>query len=343
MTTSVDLVIVGAGPVGLFGAYYAGVRTMSTVVFDSLEEPGGQITAMYPEKSIFDVAGFPAIRGRDLVEQLLAQAEPFSPRYLLGQQAVGLERGNGTFAITSSTGHRVECRAIVITGGIGTFTPRPLPTGSEYLGRGLVHFVPDPSVYANQDVVVVGGGDSAVDWALMLEPIAKSVSVIHRRDQFRAHPHSVELLRASTVRMITTAQISAVRGDPHVVEVEVDVAGQVQTYPCDRLVAALGFTANLGPLLEWGIDIQKRNIVVDTRGQTTVPGIYAAGDIVDYPGKVNLIATGFGEVATAINNAAAYLNPEVSAFPGHLSDYAPAGATGSPTAGSNGDAATGAE
>ena len=141
---SVDLVIVGAGPVGLFGAYYAGVRTMSTVVLDSLEEAGGQITAMYPEKSIFDVAGFPAIRGRDLVEQLVAQAAPFSPDYLLGQQAVGLERGDGFFAITTSSGQRIECKAIVITGGIGTFTPRPLPTGGEYLGRGLVHFVPDP-------------------------------------------------------------------------------------------------------------------------------------------------------------------------------------------------------
>ena len=338
-TTSVDLVIVGAGPVGLFGAYYAGVRTLSTVVFDSLEEAGGQITAMYPEKSIFDVAGFPAIRGRDLVEALVAQAAPFSPTYLLGQQAVGLERGEGPFAITSSNGHRVECRAIVITGGIGTFTPRPLPTGGEYLGRGLVHFVPDPSVYEGQHVVVVGGGDSAVDWALMLEPIAKSVSVIHRRDQFRAHPHSVDVLKRSSVRMITSAQIAGVRGEPHVVEVDVTVAGELQTLPCDKLVAALGFTANLGPLLEWGIDIQKRNIIVDTAGKTTVPGIYAAGDIVDYPGKVKLIATGFGEVATAINNAAAYLNPDVSAFPGHLSDYAPAGATGSPTAGSAGDAA----
>jgi thioredoxin reductase len=341
MTTSVDLVIVGAGPVGLFGAYYAGVRTLSTVVFDSLEEPGGQITAMYPEKSIFDVAGFPAIRGRDLVEELLAQAAPFSPNYMLGQQAFGLERGDGTFAITSSTGQRVECRAIIITGGIGTFTPRPLPAGGEFLGRGLVHFVPDPSAYENQDVVVVGGGDSAIDWALMLEPIAKSVAVIHRRDQFRAHPHSVELLRASSVRMITSAQVSAVRGDPHVAEVEIDIAGELEVLSCDKLVAALGFTANLGPLMEWGINIVKRQIMVDTMGQTTVPGIYAAGDIVDYPGKVNLIATGFGEVATAVNNAAAYLNPDVSAFPGHLSDYGSPGESGSPTAGSGGDSAGG--
>ncbi len=328
---SVDILIVGAGPVGLFGAYYAGVRTLSTAVLDSLEEPGGQITAMYPEKAIFDVAGFPAIKGRDLVEQLVEQAAPHQPTYLLGHQALGLERGEGGFAVTTSKGMRIECRAIVITGGIGTFSPRPLPSGEEYLGRGLAHFVPDPSAYSGHDIVVVGGGDSALDWALMLEPIGKTVTIVHRRAEFRAHPHSVELLKASSVRMLTDAQISAVHGDPNVTAVTVDVKGeQAETLPCDRLVAALGFTANLGPLMEWGIDIQKRQIVVDTMGRTSVPGIYAAGDIVDYEGKVKLIATGFGEVATAVNNAAAYLNPAVSAFPGHLSDYAPE--SGTPTA-----------
>ena len=331
---SVDLVIVGAGPVGLFGAYYAGVRTLSTLVLDSLEEPGGQITAMYPEKAIFDVAGFPAVKGRELVEHLLAQAAPFKPTYLLGHQAVGLERGDDAFALTTSTGHRIETRAILITGGIGTFTPRPLPTGGEYLGRGLVHFVPDPDAYADQDIVVVGGGDSALDWALMLEHIGRSVTIVHRRNEFRGHQHSVELLKASSVRIITEAQVSAVRGDPDVTEV--DVAGTCQekpvTLPCDKLIAALGFTANLGPLMEWGLAIEKRQILVNTAGATNVPGIYAAGDIVDYEGKVKLIATGFGEVATAVNNAFAYLNPGKSAFPGHLSDYAPAPGEATPVA-----------
>ncbi|HZC71867.1 MAG TPA: NAD(P)/FAD-dependent oxidoreductase [Jatrophihabitans sp.] len=333
-TKSVDLLIVGAGPVGLFGAYYAGVRTLTTVVLDSLEEPGGQITAMYPEKAIFDVAGFPAIKGRDLVEQLLAQAAPFKPDYLLGQQAVGLERGDGAFAVSTSTGLRIETRAIVITGGIGTFTPRPLPAGGEYFGHGLVHFVPDPSAYAGNDIVVVGGGDSALDWALMLEDIGRSVAIVHRRNEFRGHQHSVELLKSSSVRIVTDAQICAVRGDPDVSEVDVTVKGQDEplTLPCDTLVAALGFTANLGPLMEWGLHIEKRQIMVDTAGRTSVPGIFAAGDIVDYDGKVKLIATGFGEVATAVNNAYAYLNPGKSAFPGHLSDYAPAPGEGSPTA-----------
>jgi thioredoxin reductase (NADPH) len=321
---SVDLLIVGAGPVGLFGAFYAGVRKLSTIVMDSLEEPGGQITAMYPEKAIFDVAGFPAIKGRELVEQLVAQAAPHNPDYMLGQQAVGLETTDGGFVVTTSTGATVATRAIVITGGIGTFTPRPLPAGGEYLGRGLAHFVPDPTTYVGCDVVVVGGGDSAIDWALMLEPIAKAVTVVHRRAQFRAHPHSVDLLLASSVNMLTDAQVSAVRGEPNVAEVDVDIKGEITTVACDRLVAALGFTANLGPLTEWGLNIHKRAIAVDSQGRTNVPGIYAAGDIVEYDGKVKLIATGFGEVATAVNNIAAYLDPDVSAFPGHLSDYAPA-------------------
>ncbi|MDQ6937933.1 MAG: NAD(P)/FAD-dependent oxidoreductase [Actinomycetota bacterium] len=323
---SLDLLIVGAGPVGLFGAYYAGVRTMAVGLLDSLPEPGGQISAMYPEKAIFDVAGFPAVRGRELVDQLVKQAAPFSPRYLLDQQAVGLERGSGGFAVTTSTGARIETRAVLITGGIGTFSPRPLPAGQEYLGRGLVHFVPDPVTYAGLDVVVVGGGDSAVDWALLLEPIAKSVAVVHRRAAFRAHPHSVELLKSSSVRMLTDAQITSVTGDPHVHAVEVKTPDGPVSLECQRLVAALGFTANLGPLLEWGLQIElKRHIVVSTTGATSVPGVYAAGDICDYPGKVRLIATGFGEAATAVNNIAAYLNPAQGVFPGHLSDYAPPG------------------
>lgn len=327
--TSVDVLIVGAGPVGLFGAYYAGVRGLSTAILDSLPEPGGQITAMYPEKAIFDVAGFPAIRGRELVSNLVAQAAPFHPAYLLGEQAVGLERGED-FVVTTSSGRRVRSRSIIVTGGIGTFTPRPLPTGEDMLGRGVVHFVPDPEEYHGLDVVIVGGGDSAVDWALLLEPIAKSVALVHRRAAFRAHPHSVEVMQATSVRVITDAQVAAVLGDP-VSEVQVSVADQLTSLPCDRLVAALGFIANLGPLLEWGLEIQqKRHIVVDTTMASSVPGVYASGDICEYPGKVRLIATGFGEVATAVNNAVRYMDPTASVFPGHLSDYAPPGTLGSP-------------
>jgi ferredoxin/flavodoxin---NADP+ reductase len=331
--TSVDVLIVGAGPVGLFGAYYAGVRGLSTAILDSLPEPGGQISAMYPEKAIFDVAGFPAIRGRELVSNLVEQAAPFSPGYLLDQQAIGLERGltdGSDFVVMTSTGVRVRARAIIVTGGIGTFTPRPLPVGEQMLGRGVVHFVPKPDEYADLDVVIIGGGDSAVDWALLLEPIARSVTIVHRRAQFRAHPHSVEVMRNSSVRVLADAQVAQVVGNP-VNAVELNIDGAAHTVACHRLVAALGFIANLGPLLDWGLEIvQRRHIVVDTTLATSVPGVYAAGDICEYPGKVRLIATGFGEVATAVNNAVAYLDPHASVFPGHLSDYAPPGAVGSP-------------
>jgi thioredoxin reductase (NADPH) len=263
------------------------------------------------------------------VANLVAQAAPHDPVYLLGEQAIGLERGED-FVVTTSSGRRVRARSIIVTGGIGTFTPRPLPMGEELLGRGVVHFVPDPQEYQGLDVVIVGGGDSAVDWALLLEPIAKSVTLVHRRDAFRAHPHSVEVMHASSVQVITGAQVSSLIGDP-VTSVEVSVDGSVKSLPCDRLVAALGFIANLGPLLEWGLQVvQKRHIVVDTTMASSVPGIYAAGDICEYEGKVRLIATGFGEVATAVNNAVRFMDPSASVFPGHLSDYAPPGALGSP-------------
>jgi thioredoxin reductase len=173
--------------------------------------------------------------------------------------------------------------------------------------------------------VVVGGGDSAVDWVLMLEPVAASVAIVHRRDEFRAHAHSVRQMASTRVRVITNAEISAVRGEPHLAEVAVQVRGSdvPEWIACDRLVAALGFTANLGPLLDWGFTIDKRSIVTDSSGATNLPGVYAAGDIVEYPGKVRLIATGFGEAATAVNNAFVYLHPGRSAFPGHLSEHPP--------------------
>jgi thioredoxin reductase len=320
--TSVDALIVGAGPVGLFGAYYAGVRGLTTAVIDSLPEPGGQITAMYPEKAIFDVAGFPAIRGRELVANLVAQAAPFSPVYLLGEQAVGLERGDD-FVITTSSGRRVRSRSIIVTGGIGTFTPRPLPTGEEMLGRGVVHFVPDPGEYHGLDVVIVGGGDSAFDWALALHPIANSVTLVHRRAAFRAHAATVTKVRELGVPIITDAQVTALRGGDNglLAEVEIEVkGGDRKVLPAQTAVAALGFTADLGPIESWGLELDHRAVSVDTTMRTARDRIYAAGDVATYPGKVKLIATGFGEAATAVNNLAVMLNPEAHLFPGHSSN-----------------------
>ncbi|MGI3224585.1 NAD(P)/FAD-dependent oxidoreductase [Streptomyces sp. GTA36] len=324
---STDLLIVGAGPTGLFAAYYAGFRGLSVTVLDSLPEPGGQINAMYPEKQIFDIAGFPAVRGRELVDRLLEQAAPYDPHHLLGHRAETLDRtAEGTFVVTTYQGARVRAKAVLVTGGIGTFTPRRLPAAAAYEGAGLAYFVRRPDHYAGQDVVIVGGGDSAFDWALTLHPIAASVTLVHRRDAFRAHPATVAAVRAAGVEIITEAELSRVIGDGRSIEaVEITRrapgGGPTHHLPCQGIIAALGFTANLGPLLTWGIDIEnRRHIPVDPAMRTSVPGIYAAGDINDYPGKVRLIAVGFGEAATAVNNAAHHIDPEQPVFPGHSTD-----------------------
>jgi ferredoxin/flavodoxin---NADP+ reductase len=324
---TVDLLIVGAGPVGLYGAYYAGVRGLRTAVVDSLPEPGGQITAMYPEKPIYDVAGFPSVRGRDLVDGLVAQAAQYDPVYLLGESAVTLERGeDGRFTVGTDAGTTVRCGAVVITGGIGTFSPRPLPAGEEFLGRGLEYFVPRLADHTEADVVIVGGGDSACDWTLALLPVARSVTLVHRRKAFRAHAASVEAVHASMATVLTDAEVTKVLGADRVDAVEVQVKGEPEprTFPAQSVVAALGFLADLGPLREWGLELHdNRHVVVDTRMRSSVPGVYAAGDIVEYDGKVRLISVGFGEVATAVNNAAVELDPAAQLFPGHSTDNAP--------------------
>jgi thioredoxin reductase (NADPH) len=318
----VDMAIVGAGPTGLFAAYYAGFRGLSTAVIDALPEAGGQVTAMYPEKQIYDVAGFPAIRGRDLIANLVAQAAPFHPTYLLGSVARHLTYVEDRPLLEIANGEQVHCGAVIITGGMGRFTPRPLPAADAFGGEGVVYFVPRLDDLAGQHVVIVGGGDSAFDWALALEPIAKSVTLVHRRDRFRAHEHTVARVRDLTVRIIVNAEVTRLFGDARVAEVEITPRGGdgVEMLPADTVVAALGFTADLGSLTEWGLALDKRHILVDSTMATNLPRVFAAGDISEYPGKVRLIATGFGEAATAVNNAAVVIDPTAKVFPGHSSD-----------------------
>ncbi|MBY6411853.1 NAD(P)/FAD-dependent oxidoreductase [Rhodococcus sp. BP-252] len=319
---SVDILIIGAGPAGLYAAYYAGFRGLRVAVLDALDEPGGQISAMYPEKAILDIAGFPSVKGRDLIDGLLAQAAPYSPEYVLGERASNLRHlPDGSVAISTDKDRTIFAGAVVICGGIGAFTPRPLPKGHGFLGRGLSYFVPDLSAHADRDVVIVGGGDSAFDWAAHLEPIAKSVTLVHRRDKFRAHKASVAKVFDSSVQVVVNADVSAVRGEEWISEVDIaHKAGHQDTLSAQSVIAALGFTADLGPLNDWGIAIENRHVLVDTRMQTTAPRVYAAGDITDYPGKVRLIAVGFGEAATAVNNAAAVLDPDAEIFPGHSTE-----------------------
>ncbi|NUQ89969.1 MAG: NAD(P)/FAD-dependent oxidoreductase [Glycomyces artemisiae] len=318
---TVDLAIVGAGPTGLFAAYYAGFRGLRTAVIDTLPEAGGQITAMYPEKQIFDVGGFPEIKGRDLVENLLRQAAPFEPLYLLGHQALKLQHVDGLPVLDLTGDLRVEAKALLITGGLGSFAPRPLPAAEGFRGAGIVYFVPELAAHAGQDVVIVGGGDSAFDWALALHGVARSTVIVHRRERFRAHAATIDRVRALGVPIIVNAQVTAIHGTTHVEGVAIDVKDEgPRELPADAIVAALGFTADLGPLGEWGLDLDHRTISVDSTMAASLPRVYAAGDIAAYPGKVKLIATGFGEAATAVNNAAVAIDPAAHLFPGHSSE-----------------------
>ena len=324
----VDALIVGAGPVGLYAAYYAGFRSRSVAVMDSLPEIGGQVSAMYPEKLIYDVAGLPAVRGRDLIAALGEQADRYEPTYLLGEEARFLEYPGGIPVVTTSSGLRVRTQFIVVTGGIGTFTPRRLEVLAGFENRGLAYFVPKPDEYQGRDVVIVGGGDSAFDWALSLSPVARSVTVVHRRETFRAHESLVRQVLDSAVPVITNAELAGVSGDGRIDAVEVlhKRTKERSRLKAQAVVAALGFTADISALESWGLAVSDRRLVVDTAMATNLDRVYAAGDITDYPGKVRLIAVGFGEAATAVNNAVAALDPMAPLFPGHSSDLRPAAA-----------------
>ncbi len=317
-----DVAVVGAGPCGLFAAYYAGFRGLSAVLVDSLPVPGGQVSALYPEKLIHDVAGFPAVRGRELVERLVAQAAPYRPTYVLGVQARRLTSdGDSGIELELADGSRVHAGAVLLTAGIGGFTPRPLPAAGGWVDRGVVFFVPDPGAHSGHDVVIVGGGDSAFDWALALHPIARSVTMVHRRDRFRAHQATVEQVRAQGTEIITDAQVTALFGDTQVRGCEIRTgAGEQSVRPAQTVVAALGFVADLGPIRSWGLALDHRGVTVDSHMRTSGERVFAAGDVAQYPGKVRLLASGFGEAATAVNNIAVLLRPHAHLFPGHSSE-----------------------
>ncbi|MBM7541427.1 NAD(P)/FAD-dependent oxidoreductase [Amphibacillus cookii] len=316
-----DITIIGAGPVGLFTAFYGGLRQASVKVIESLPHIGGQLSALYPEKYIYDIAGFPKVRAQDLVNNLHEQLSMFEPTFCLEEAVEYVERlDDGTYKLTTNTGEHLT-KTMIITAGNGAFQPRKLALkeASAFENRNLHYFVDNMMQFKDKRVVLFGGGDSAVDWALMLEPIAKEVTLIHRRDQFRAHEHSVEKLHQSTVRLLTPFVPEALIGSDAIEQVKVKkVKGDDEiTIDVDDVIVNYGFISSLGPIKDWGLTIEKNSIVVNSKMETNIEGIYAAGDICTYPGKVKLIATGFGEGPTAVNNAKTYIEPEARVQPKH--------------------------
>jgi len=321
----VDIIIIGGGPAGMFAAFYGGMRQASVKIIENMPQLGGQLAALYPEKYIYDVAGFPKITAQELVNNLKTQMKLFpSLQICLEEKVIEVnKKEERLFEIVTNRGTHY-CKAVIITGGVGAFEPRrlELPEASKFEKKNLHYFVDDLNQFAGQNVLISGGGDSAVDWALMLEPIAKQVTLIHRRDNFRAHEHSVENLMKSKVNVITPTEISALHGDDQITQATIkDVkSGQETTIDVDAVIVNFGFVSSLGPISEWGLKIETGSIVVDTRMETNIPGIFAAGDITTYPGKAKLIAVGFGEAPTAVNNAKVYLDPKARVSPGHSSN-----------------------
>jgi len=327
-----DITIIGAGPTGLFALFYAGMRQVTAQIVDALAEPGGQLTALYPEKWIFDVAGFPQILAKDLVHALLEQNKRFGGEMHLAQEVTALEKDGDHFVLVTRT-DRFPTRSLVIAAGIGAFSPRRLPQAcaDPWYGRGIVDVVSDPDRFRGQRVVIIGGGDSAFDWGVQLLPRATHVTLVHRTDRFRAHDATVNEFRAAVdagrASMFTFHELNDIvcKTTPerfsHIVLRDVK-AKTTREIEADVVLPMLGFVSDMGPLGTWGITLVKDEIQVNSQMETGRPGIYAAGDVTTYPGKLKLIATGFGEAATAVNQAVHWIYPDKKVAPGHSSNMA---------------------
>jgi thioredoxin reductase len=321
----VDITILGAGPAGLAAAYYAGHRDASGRIIESLEQLGGQVAAVYPEKHVYDVAGHPKILGTKLVELCAEQGLQYEPEIHLGEEVQTLERlsqnGEELLAIGTDNGGPYVSRALIITAGHGAFEPRKLGIDGidEWDGRGVHYFVREKDTFRDRTCVIVGGGDSALDWTLGLQDTAKApIALVHRRDRFRALESSVNEAKAlessGRVRIMTPCEVRELHGDGTIeaVSIENTSTGEVEQVPCEALITLLGFHSHLGAIAEWGLELEgKRQIRIDpTTCETSLPGVYAAGDVAGYEGKITLITIGMGEAAIAANNAIARIRGE---------------------------------
>lgn len=316
-----DVTIIGGGPVGLFTAFYAGLRNMSCKVIESLPQLGGQLSALYPEKYIYDVAGFPKITAQQLVDRLKEQMTQFEQTVCLNEAVEVIEKKpNSIFKLTTNKESHFT-KTIIITAGNGAFQPKKLDlaNAASFEESNLHYFINDLQQFAGKKVQLFGGGDSAVDWALMLESVAEKVTLAHRRDKFRAHEHTVEMLMASTVDVLTPFVPTEFMGEEKITHVVLnEVKGtETKVIAVDDVIVNYGFVSSLGPIKNWGFNLEKNSIVVNSKMETNIPGIYAAGDICTYEGKVKLIASGFGEAPTAISNAKVYIDPSSKVQPIH--------------------------
>ncbi|HEX3866732.1 MAG TPA: NAD(P)/FAD-dependent oxidoreductase [Gemmatimonadaceae bacterium] len=325
-----DITIIGGGPTGIFASFYAGMRRATARIVDALPELGGQLTALYPEKYIFDVGGFPKVLAKDLVRSLAEQAGQFNNPVHLAQRVVGLEEADGHFVLVTER-ERFLSRSILIAAGIGAFSPRrlPQPCAAPWYGRGVYDIVTDPDVFRDQRVLIIGGGDTAFDWGTQLLDRAARVTIIHRSDRFRAHAatvaqyqSAVEAGRAGLFTFHELHDIKCAAGPDRFTHVEIrDVkAKTTRELETNVVLPMLGFVSDLGPLADWGLTLENEEIVVNSLMETGRRGIYAAGDITTYPGKLKLIASGFAEAAAAVNQAVHWIDPSKKIAPGHSSN-----------------------
>lgn len=323
-----DITIVGAGPVGLYGLYYTSMRGMKAKIIDSLPQVGGQLMALYPEKFIYDVPGFRKVLARDLIHNLEDQAFQHDPAVCVNERIASLTKGeDGIFSLVSETGNLHLSRTVLISAGVGAFVPRKLdvPRIEELEGRGVHYFVRNLADFKDKRVLIVGGGDSAVDWALALQSIARRVILIHKFEQFQAHEKSVDELKGSTTEVKLLNELKTIHGDEHVEGVTIfnNRTGEEEELDVDTLFMNIGFVANLGPIKNWGLEIVKNSISVSAQMETNIPGVFAAGDIATHPGHLKLISVGSGEAAVAVNYAKMYIDPTARAEPGHSSHKKP--------------------
>jgi thioredoxin reductase (NADPH) len=314
-----DILIIGAGPTGLFAVFEAGLLKLKCHIIDGLPQPGGQLTELYPKKPIFDIPGFPSVLAGDLVTNLMEQIKQFQPGFTLNEVAERIEKlEDGTFIVTTNKGTQHHANAVAIAGGLGSFEPRkPILKDLEFYeqDRGVEYFVKDPEKFRDKKVVISGGGDSALDWSVFLADVASEVTLVHRRNEFRGALDSVEkvqeLKASGKIKLITPGEVVGFKGSERVESVDIEINGARMNVETDYFIPLFGLTPKLGPIAHWGLDIEKNAIKVDNAldYQTNIPGIYAIGDVNTYPGKLKLILCGFHEATLMVQSVYQRMNP----------------------------------